>query len=70
MHGKGKLVAASGNIHDGNWANDMREGHGIQTCPDRSIYEGTWSQNKKNGNFNYCSGPGAKVYAQVWRNDK
>ena len=36
-------------IYEGNFESGVREGHGIQTCSNRSIYKGLWKDDNYNG---------------------
>ncbi len=49
-HGKGKLVSSNGDIYDGDWVKDKREGTGTQyTVEDHSWYTGGFKNNKRHG---------------------
>lgn len=57
--------------YEGQWivGTDIREGQGLQTWLDGSMYEGWWKSNKANGRGRLIHADG-DVYAGDWLNDK
>lgn len=47
------MYYANGDIYEGEWSNDMREGRGMLRLANNNRYEGEWKQDKKNGNGKY-----------------
>ena len=43
MSGKGKFIHANGDIYEGNFENDQRNGQGKLTSSDGKIYQGEFS---------------------------
>ncbi|HRN93233.1 MAG TPA: hypothetical protein PL084_00780, partial [Chitinophagales bacterium] len=48
-HGHGKAVLSTGEVYDGEWANDKRNGFGKATMKDGAAYTGEWKDNKRSG---------------------
>ena len=48
-HGIGTFFLADGSTYKGGWANDLREGDGIETDASGSRYEGTYKNGVKDG---------------------
>lgn len=44
----GKLTLPNGDCYDGEWLNDMRHGHGVQSYGDEEIatQDGEWRENE------------------------
>ena len=49
MFGVGTFTWPNGNVYDGQWKEDRREGTGTQRDMDGSVYAGQWLSNKKHG---------------------
>lgn len=49
-HGKGRHQYASGEVYEGEWINDKRQGYGIlKDANDREIYAGDWEKDQYSG---------------------
>jgi len=59
-----------GTTYDGEWkiGTEIRQGMGIQTWPDGSVYEGNFYDNKRNGNGRIIY-PDQTIYNGGWVND-
>lgn len=61
----------NGARYEGEWneATNMRDGRGVQTWVDGSLYEGFWKNDKANGQGRLIHADG-DVYEGEWRDDK
>jgi len=49
--GRGRLKYASGNVYEGEWRGDRKEGEGVMHWQDRNeVYEGMWVGNQQVSN--------------------
>ena len=64
------LVVEDGASYIGEWkiGTEIRQGMGIQTWPDGSVYEGNFYDNKRNGNGRIIY-PDQTIYNGGWVND-
>ena len=59
-----KMTYANGNIYEGQWVNDQRDGNGKMTYANGNIYEGQWKNNQRDGN-------GKMIWKNgEWKNDR
>jgi len=65
--GKGKMVYSSGDIYEGEWNNDVKEGYGVVKWLAGDKYEGTWSNEKKHGKGKMVYSTG-DIYEGEWSN--
>ena len=48
--GEGVLAYSNGDVYDGAWKNNLRDGRGKFTCKkDGYIYDGAWGRGRKSG---------------------
>ncbi len=68
-HGFGKMVYPNGDIYEGQWINNLRNGTGSYKWPNGGIYEGDWKDGKKDGIgvFKY---PDGYIYNGEWKDNK
>ena len=45
----GKMTYANGDIYEGEWKDDLFDGHGKYTWVNGEVYEGQWKDGVKNG---------------------
>lgn len=50
----GKLVCADGNMYEGEWKDDCKEGKGVFVSTNGDKYEGDWVNNEKSGKGSFC----------------
>jgi len=64
--GYGKAIYANGDVHEGEWKNDRRDGKGTCKYASGEWYEGLWKADKKDGpgSMKYMSGD---KYVGDWR---
>lgn len=67
-YGFGKYCYTSGNIYEGDWKNDIKEGKGVLTFSTGDIYDGNWLTNKRDGYGIYIYNSGDRYYG-VWKGD-
>lgn len=62
------MTYANGNVYDGDWNNDIKEGDGKMTYVNGDVYEGSWEYDviEGDGKMTYANGD---VYEGSWRND-
>ena len=69
-HGKGECKFKGGKLlgdmYDGEWENDKRNGHGVMKYADGDVYDGEFRDDKKHGHgvFKYADGG---VYDGEWK---
>ncbi len=44
MHGKGKFTQPNGDIYDGEWVENNRNGHGVKTDKGQAAKLGFWHE--------------------------
>ena len=50
MHGRGKMTWRSGQVYEGEWKDDTRNGcRGKMIYASGNVYEGEWNNDKRNG---------------------
>jgi len=69
MNGKGVFTWANGNVYDGDFANDKKDGNGKFTWPDGRIYNGEWKAGKQHGKGEYIHKNG-QARKGTWDNGK
>jgi len=52
-HGVGRMVFENGNIYQGEWENDVENGHGVCEYTSGDVYTGNWTDGKINGQGRY-----------------
>ena len=69
LTGKGVYKFSNGDIYDGDWKNDIRDGQGTQIYVNGDIYTGKWKDDMKNGQgtFTYINGD---IYTGFFLDDK
>jgi len=67
-HGRGVYTEASGEVYDGQWANDKMEGQGKMTMPNGCVYEGAFANNAYNGKGKYTWSNGT-VFQSNWQDN-
>jgi hypothetical protein len=64
-HGKGKMVYVedathyAGEVYEGEWKDDKRDGNGKYTWPDGDVYVGEYKDGKRNGKGKYTVNSGS-----------
>ena len=58
---------ASGNVYEGNYENDARNGYGKMTWPSGSVYEGNWKNDYQDG-YGKMTWSDGEVYEGNWEN--
>jgi hypothetical protein len=48
-NGKGRLTYENGDVYEGNFDNDLREGWGVFIHADGTKYEGQWEMDQQHG---------------------
>jgi hypothetical protein len=58
IHGTGKMEYANGDVYEGQWKNNMRNGKGKITFIDKSTYDGIWTKDQITGKgiYTYFNG--------------
>jgi ankyrin repeat protein len=58
----------NGDVYDGEWKDDMKEGNGIMIYANRDVYKGEWGDDVKQGNGKmiYANGD---IYKGEWEDD-
>jgi hypothetical protein len=74
MDGKGKYTYANGDVYEGDWKNDVREGKGVFTCSKDGpsaghVYDGEWKNGKQHGIAVYTY-PSGKKEIEEWEDGK
>jgi hypothetical protein len=64
-----KETYADGNIYEGEWKDDKRNGRGKYTKVNGNVYEGEWKDDKRSGRGKYTKANG-KIYEGEWKDDK
>ena len=59
----------NGNIYDGDWKDDVRNGKGKYTWINGDIYDGDWKDDKRNGKGKYTWVDG-NIFEGDWKDDK
>ena len=67
--GQRKYVFADGNVYEGEWKADKKEGRGIYRHADGNVYEGECKADKPEGRIIYRSADG-DVYEGEWKANK
>ena len=67
-HGRGKHVTKQGNIYDGEFNHNVREGHGRMTWSDGSYYLGEWCEDQYNGEGKLVAADGRIVHQGLFVN--
>jgi hypothetical protein len=64
-NGQGKMTYTNGDVYNGSWVNDFREGKGQFTSLDKSIkYDGDWKDDVMEGTGVYIK-PGFKYEGEL-----
>jgi radial spoke head protein 1 len=58
----------SGAVYEGGWANNVYEGKGSYTFPDKSKVVGEWTEGKMNGAGFFCDSQGIQFYGAFSNN--
>ena len=58
----------NGNVYEGNYENNLRNGYGKMTWSDGDVYEGNWKNDYQHGYGKY-TWPDGDVYEGNWKND-
>lgn len=67
---RANMVLDNGAEYEGEWDEEgCKDGRGVQTWVDGSLYEGYWRQDKANGRGRLIHADG-DVYDGEWKNDK
>ena len=49
MHGEGTFIWDTGANYTGTWNHNLMSGEGKMVYKDKSVYEGNWMNDKRNG---------------------
>jgi hypothetical protein len=63
--GQGQFNASSGDVYQGQWDNDLRNGSGLEQYSNGDVYSGQWRQDQPNGFGQYTANSGAR-YEGSW----
>ena len=65
-HGQGRAEYANGDVYEGEWRADRREGTGTCKCASGEVYAGAWKADKRDGKgmASYSTGD---TYEGEWR---
>ena len=68
-HGQGREVYANGDVYDGDFANDRRDGKGVYWYSNGNVYDGQWKDGHVHGQglMKYVNG---NIYEGEWVDDR
>ncbi|KAB1283554.1 Radial spoke head 1-like protein [Camelus dromedarius] len=72
-HGHGKARLPNGDVYEGNyehgeWANDLRHGHGVYYYVNNDTYTGEWFAHQRHGQGTYFYAETGSKYVGTWVN--
>jgi hypothetical protein len=70
MEGKGKYQDSIGNVYEGDWKSNMRNGKGILYYANGDVFEGEWIGNMKFGIGVLKDSKGNVKFNGVWKSNK
>jgi hypothetical protein len=47
--GKGVMIYKSGRVYEGDWKDDLRDGHGYERYANGNVYKGSFETGKAHG---------------------
>lgn len=68
-NGHGRCESRNGDVYEGNWVSDMRDGQGTMTyAATGAVYEGSWTKNRRHGHGILWDKDG--TYEGIFENDE
>ena len=61
------MIYADGDIYEGNWEDDDKNGQGTMTYPDGNVYQGEWKNDLMHGQGTLTDSQGNIIYEGKWK---